>query len=72
MSTRHAYIKNVRDVKELKRVQRYLPSNYQAVWSTPELDEILIHGEDNAGWTLDGYVIPRLASGLIFATEVAA
>jgi hypothetical protein len=31
----------------------------------------LIEGEDNAGWTLDGYVIPRLASGLIFAKEVS-
>lgn len=29
----------------------------------------VIEGEDNAGWTLDGYVIPRLASGMIYATE---
>lgn len=30
----------------------------------------VIEGRDNAGWTLDGYVIPRLASGLHFANEV--
>lgn len=26
--------------------------------------------EDHAGWSLDGYVIPRLASGMHFAEEV--
>ncbi len=47
--------------------RRYLPENYSAV----QLDrEIVILGRDVAGWTLDGYVIPRLASGLIFAEEV--
>jgi hypothetical protein len=29
----------------------------------------VIGGEDARGWTLDGYVIPRLASGLLFADE---
>ena len=29
-----------------------------------------IAGRDVAGWTLDAYVIPRLASGLYFATEI--
>ena len=57
----------------VETVQAYLPANYQAEWR-PELhdesDEIVIFGEDVAGWTLDGYVIPRLASGMIFATEV--
>jgi hypothetical protein len=32
--------------------------------------EFVIQGEDNAGWTLDDYVIPRLASGLHFAKEI--
>jgi hypothetical protein len=32
--------------------------------------EIDITGTDQAGWTLDDYVIPRLASGLIVAKEV--
>ena len=51
----------------LSVVQEYLPSNYEAV----EQDgEIVIFGRDSAGWTLDDYVIPRLASGMIYATEV--
>ena len=31
---------------------------------------LLVSGEDYAGWTLDGYVIPRLESGMIFPREV--
>lgn len=30
----------------------------------------VIAGEDKAGWTLDDYVKPRYASGLIWATEI--
>lgn len=51
-------------------VARFLPSNY-AVVSTSE-EGVLIEGEDNAGWTLDGYVLPRLASGLYFGEEVTS
>ena len=51
----------------LEQVQRYLPANYEAF--VGETGAIIIQGHDNAGWTLDGYVIPRLASGLIFARE---
>jgi hypothetical protein len=29
-----------------------------------------IVGEDFAGWTLDAYILPRLASGLHWAEEV--
>lgn len=48
-------------------IERYLPSNY---WAEEQTDgSVKISGHDSAGWTLDGYVIPRLASGLIFATE---
>lgn len=52
-----------------ERVAAYLPSNY-------EVDEVAdgyvrFSGIDFAGWTLDGYVLPRLASGLIFAEEVS-
>jgi hypothetical protein len=32
---------------------------------------VLVAGEDKAGWTLDGYVIPRLWSGLIRADEIS-
>ena len=31
---------------------------------------IWISGHDSAGWTLDGYVIPRLQSGMISAVEI--
>jgi hypothetical protein len=52
----------------LARVKAYLPGNYTATLADDGL--ITIEGEDVAGWTLDDYVIPRLASGLIFAEEV--
>ena len=52
----------------LKQVSDYLPSNYTA--SINDNYDILIEGHDHAGWTLDGYVIPRLQSGLINAVEV--
>ncbi len=60
--------------RTLETVQNYLPHNYQA-FREPCTDTkiepyILIEGYDYAGWTLDGYVIPRLSSGLIYAKEV--
>jgi hypothetical protein len=54
--------------QELETVSRYLPSNYEA--RRDEDGVITIFGHDHAGWTLDGYVIPRLASGLISAEEM--
>ena len=53
----------------LERVQQYLPRNYTA---SERNGVIWISGRDQAGWTLDEYVIPRLASGLIFAEEVSS
>jgi hypothetical protein len=53
---------------DLATVERYLPANYTA----REVTVVAIEGIDNAGWTLDDYVIPRLASGLHFAIEVEA
>jgi len=53
---------------DLDTVRAYLPHNYSAERNA--LDAIVIEGTDDAGWTLDGYVIPRLASGFIFAAEV--
>jgi len=64
---RHAVIKGHDPRIHLEVVRRYLPSNYTA---DSDGADIFIHGTDNAGWTLDGYVIPRLASGLYFAKEV--
>ena len=49
-------------------VQKYLPQNYRA--SQAKDGSIVITGKDVAGWTMEEYVIPRLASGLIFAEAV--
>lgn len=58
----------VRDMaSEVIVIRRYLPSNYIAfTWGK----DVMIEGEDVAGWTLDGYVIPRLASGGFYASEM--
>ena len=65
------------DISE-EHVQDYLPQGYTAKIEylpattplTSNATRIVIRGYDIAGWTLDGYVIPRLASGLIVADEV--
>lgn len=54
-------------------IRGYLPScgNYQVARITPgNPAHVLIAGVDNAGWTMDRYVIPRLWSGLIRADEI--
>jgi hypothetical protein len=53
---------------KLKTVKRYLPQNYKAYETRPGL--ILIYGDDFAGYTMQGYVLPRLGSGLIAAREL--
>lgn len=57
---------------QLNTIRNYLPANYEAYESNGTIhgNVILIEGYDRAGWTLDGYVIPRLGSGLIVAREV--
>ena len=67
MTMRRAVITHTAD---LEQVRRYLPRNYTA--EKAPMDSIIIEGYDVAGWTLDGYVIPRLASGLYFAQELDA
>lgn len=52
---------------DLETVRAYLPSNYYAEQTERG---IVIEGTDNHGWTLDGYVLPRLQSGLIAAREL--
>ena len=54
-------------------VREYLPANFVAhiINDSGGNERVLIEGYDRAGWTLDGYVIPRLASGLIAAKEVS-
>lgn len=44
-------------------VRSYLPSNFVAFTYG---NDIVIEGQDEAGWTMEGYVIPRLNSGLFF------
>lgn len=66
------------------QVAPYLPGNYD-VLAEGESDGYIdlpnggcfppgaytvIGGRDNAGWTLDAYVIPRLASGLYATHEI--
>lgn len=68
-----------KDSSDLETVKRYLPGNYQVIgtakhqWGKSEtaVDLVaVVAGEDNHGWTLDRYVIPRLGSGLYAATEI--
>jgi hypothetical protein len=48
-------------------VTAYLPENYEVLASGDGWVDIA--GYDNSGWTLDGYVIPRLQSGLYSVKE---
>ena len=53
----------------------YMPSNYEEIHieAHPDRDGwrlAVIAGRDSHGWTLDGYVIPRLQSGMYFAEEI--
>lgn len=56
----------------------YMPGNYEilAVGAHPDhvnhsgWRQALIGGEDVAGWTLDDYVLPRLASGGMYGHEI--
>lgn len=56
--------------KEVQVIARYLPENYHVVHVDTGNREVWIEGTDVAGWTLDGYVLPRLASGMHFGREV--
>jgi hypothetical protein len=70
MTIRTAVIMRRGQTPRRETVEAYLPRNYSILAELP--DRIFITGTDNAGWTLDGYVIPRLASGLIHAREITA
>lgn len=63
----------VRGATSEEQVANYLPSNYEvrASMTSPESGKLYVRiwGEDKAGWTLEGYVIPRLESGLLWAEE---
>lgn len=53
----------------VQTIKRYMPENYEAIWVIGS-EIIFIYGRDVAGWTLDDYVIPRLASGGYIAKEM--
>jgi hypothetical protein len=61
-------------VERARVIEAYMPSNYSAfpVIADSVTVGVLIVGEDSHGWTLDDYVLPRLASGLYFAREIDA
>jgi hypothetical protein len=49
-------------------IERYLPHNYSVLYF--EDDMVTITGFDNAGWTLDEYVLPRIAQWGMGGTEI--
>lgn len=53
-------------------VASYLPANYEVLGCVEHDGKLVtvIGGRDNCGWTLDAYVLPRLASGLYFGEEI--
>jgi hypothetical protein len=60
-----------------EKVAPYLPSNYRVEGQTTttetwgaEYPIVVISGKDESGFTLHDYVIPRLGSGLMSATEI--
>lgn len=56
------------EANDVDVIRRYLPENYKAfTWAC----NVVIEGQDVSGWTLDGYVIPRLASGNYSARELS-
>jgi hypothetical protein len=65
MTTRYATVKGARSEREAKA---YLPENYRLLGEYKGV--FVIAGEDVAGWTLDGYVIPRYGSGLMACREI--
>lgn len=52
------------------RVEAYLPGNYRVLGGNAT--RCTVEGTDYLGWTLHGYVLPRLASGLMFGQEIPA
>lgn len=67
--TRYAAVLRSRNGRPAaSEVEAYLPYNYRV--RNESADRVTIEGEDDAGWTLEDYVIPRLGSGMITAIEI--
>jgi len=64
---RRALIPVVGDADEQRRIDALLPPSYHLEQAK---EGLVIAGHDKWGWTLDEYVIPRLASALIPAKEL--
>lgn len=69
---KRAIVRNVEAGREREQVEAYLDTTNYKVLEVLEDGAVLIGGTDVSGWTLDAYVIPRLASGLLFAEEVTS
>lgn len=63
--TRYALVKSPR-----VDVEPYLPNNYRVLDAVGS--QCVILGRDTAGWTLDEYVLPRLATGGHHGEEIDA
>lgn len=65
----------VRGARRPEEVAAYLPNNYAIMESFETAPSrkllVIIGGIDEAGWTLDDYVRPRLGSGLMAVEEIA-
>ncbi len=76
LGKRYALIQGLRC--EPTVVRSYLPSNYRVLWSglfgatgrLPPEPTIVVEGRDSSGYTLDGFVLPRLGSGGYGAREI--
>lgn len=58
-----AFVPNV----SVEKAHAYLPRNYAVIGESD--DGVYIQGRDNAGWTLDGFVVERLASGGVYGVR---
>lgn len=58
--------------RSLDDVAQFLPDNYKVVAGTlvDGIKGALVVGHDHLGWTMEGYVIPRLSSALITCKEI--
>lgn len=54
-----------RNDRTAAEVAALLPSNYQVIGDVKSW--VIVRGMDNAGWTAEGYVIPRLGSSMLHA-----
>lgn len=62
-------------LSNIDQVSALLPTNYMVTGmhydASRQSYALVVTGDDNAGWTAEGYVIPRLASGLYVAKVIS-